>query len=133
MRKLKYILFVSYLLIQSCIEDPDIFANSQIGNETSNDLIIKIYNNDSSFVIINDTLGRGGYFPFVEHTENLIINTSSVEIINYTTNEEIVYYNSEVNNDNYQEYFDRTPFRIENWKDMGGSTYHYYIYNSDFD
>lgn len=133
MKNLAYFLICTFLLIQSCIEDPDIFAVSSLRNDTSSEITIIIMSMDSSFTMFQDTLGRGGYTAYDGRIENFLNSSSSIEIINNSTNESVIYYHPTINNDNFQNYNNETLFKVDNWEDLGNYEYLYHVTDSDFD
>ena len=52
---------------------------------------------------------------------------SSIEFIRTDSTDSVIYYHQDINFDNYQKYYDRTPFRVENWEKISKYKYIYHI------
>lgn len=127
MKKIFFLIGILFSII-GCIEDPKDEGYATIDGDVSGKLIVM--NTDSSSVFANiDFYGFHQLGPSV----NIMNETSSFEFILTDSTDSVIYYHKDINFDNYQKYYDRTPFRVENWEKISKYKYIYHIKASDFD
>ena len=130
---IKYIFpFLIVLLIMGCIEDPEEVGVLYIYNQTNSTVISRIAVEDSTVISI-DTIPINNRIFRPGIVDNFVDNTVSVELIRLSDNKSLVYYRSDINNDNYQSTKNRTIFNEDNWEKISGDLHEYYIKEEHFD
>jgi hypothetical protein len=124
MKRIFFLIGILFSII-GCVEDPEEFGYADIHPDSFGSILISIADKDSSYVETNFS----GSFPSIKSMEGL----SSIEFIRTDSTDSVIYYHQDINFDNYQKYYDRTPFRVENWEKISKYKYIYHIKASDFD
>lgn len=133
MKKIIFVLLINILLIQSCVEDPLLFAYHDFANESSSKVFMRITSIDSSYTFFSDTIGVLGAIPFDGLVDDFINNHSSIQMTRLSDSNTVFYYNPTINTNNFQNYINDTPFKVDNWNENDNYKHEYIIKDSNFD